>query len=187
VSAPLASTDTPGVYKRGSRFVAIYRDNLGKQRSKSARTTTEAKRIRTASMADVRRGEYQEKSRRRFDEYAREWIDTYQGSRGRGLRETTRAGYRSALELRAIPYFGRKLLSEITTPDIQRYMQSLFDDELNLGNSAMANSVKPVRALFTTAVQHGLIRHNPQPQPCVPPVHDKHHGDDNAGEGNAHS
>lgn len=161
MSAPLVSTDTPGVYKRGSRYVATWRDPSGKQRSKSARNVTEAKQIRASMQADVQRGEYQPKSRVRFDDYAAEWIVTYQGQRRRGLRETTRRVYRSNLERHAIPFFGRTALSDIDTPLVQSFLQHVFDKPGELGNEALGNAIKPLRALFSSAVKEGLIRHNP--------------------------
>ena len=41
----LVPTSTPGIYKRGSRYVIRYRDPHGKQRQRSARTLAEARRL----------------------------------------------------------------------------------------------------------------------------------------------
>jgi hypothetical protein len=48
MAAKLESTNTPGVYRRGSRYAVIYRDADGRQRQESARTLDEARRRRTA-------------------------------------------------------------------------------------------------------------------------------------------
>ena len=42
MSAGREKTKTPGVYKRGDRYTAIWRDNQGRQRSQSATTIGEA-------------------------------------------------------------------------------------------------------------------------------------------------
>lgn len=166
MSAPLVSTDTPGVYRRGGRYVAIYRDPAGRQRSKSARTIKEAKAIRATHAADVHRGEFREQSRVRFADYAREWIDSYQGRRGR-FRETTRQEYRRTLEQRAIPFFARHTLSSITPGDVRRYVLNLSANGA-LSDSSIANAVKPLRACLATAVQEDLIRHNPARDVVLP-------------------
>jgi len=59
-SRKLIATDTPGVFRRGSRFVVVFRDASGRQRKKAARTKAEAKAIKAAVTTDVRRGEYRQ-------------------------------------------------------------------------------------------------------------------------------
>ncbi len=54
----LVRTKTPGVYKRGGRYVVTFRDPSGKPRKRFASTYTEAKRLKSALSADVARGEY---------------------------------------------------------------------------------------------------------------------------------
>jgi hypothetical protein len=56
---PLVKTGTPGVYKRGNRYVVVYYAG-GKQRKESARTMAEARRLKDARRADVARGEFHE-------------------------------------------------------------------------------------------------------------------------------
>ena len=58
MSAPLVKTATPGIYKRGSRYVVVFRDAYGKQRKRSARTLAEARDLKSTLTADVARGEY---------------------------------------------------------------------------------------------------------------------------------
>jgi hypothetical protein len=41
MAAPLVKTKTPGIYRRGSRYVFSYRDPEGKQRWESCRTLDE--------------------------------------------------------------------------------------------------------------------------------------------------
>jgi integrase len=156
----MEKTQTPGVYRRGSRYVAIYRDNAGKQRSKSARTLKEAKAIRTAHSADVLRGEYRAPSRVRFEEYALAWVDGH-----RGIRDTTRQDYKRSLEQRAIPFFGRVALTDIDRSSLKAYVRHLegirLKDGSPLSDASIENAVKPVRACLEEALDEELIRSNP--------------------------
>jgi hypothetical protein len=70
-SRALATTSHPGVYRRGSRWVAVYRED-GRQRKQSASTFREAREIkirRTAEAASRRAG-------RTLHSYALESVDT---------------------------------------------------------------------------------------------------------------
>ena len=95
----LAKTSTPGIFKRGSRYVVVFRDPQGKQRKRSARTLAEARELKATLTADVRRGEYRALSKVTFAEYAPEWIASYQGRTSRGIRPETLADYRADLGL----------------------------------------------------------------------------------------
>ncbi len=55
-------TRTPGIYKRGSRYVFSYRVD-GRQRWESCRTTDEARRAKAARTTDIGRGEFEGRSR----------------------------------------------------------------------------------------------------------------------------
>src|SRR5436309_5119681 len=79
----LVKTSTPGIYKRGGRYVVVFRDPHGKQRKRSARTLAEARDLKAALTADVRRGEYRTLSKLTFGEYATEWVGSYSGRTSR--------------------------------------------------------------------------------------------------------
>jgi integrase len=152
-------TTTPGIYRRGSRYVVRFRDPQGRQRQRSACTLAEARALKAALVADVRRGEYRALSRVSFADYAREWIAGYQGRTGRGIRPETLADYARDLELHALPYFGRRLLAEIEPRDVKGFARTLAD--AGKAPATVRAVMAPVRALFATAVEEGLIRHNP--------------------------
>jgi len=121
MSAPLVKTATPGIYKRGSRYVVVFRDAYGKQRKRSARTLAEARDLKSTLTADVARGEYRTVSKVGFTEYALEWIEHYGGRTSRGIREQTKAEYKYRLEQYAIPFFGRMQLAAIEPRDLKRF------------------------------------------------------------------
>jgi hypothetical protein len=62
MAAKMEKTRTPGIYKRGSRYVFAYRVD-GKQRWESCRTLDEARRAKAARATDIGRGEFEERSR----------------------------------------------------------------------------------------------------------------------------
>lgn len=129
--AKLERTRTPGVYKRGDRYTITYRDQDGRQRWESARTYDDARKLKAKRTQEVERGEWHQQSRVRFAEYAREWVERYQG-RGRGFREDTRDDYRRDLERYAIPFLDARLkrtVSQVTPRDIANFVGWLCDDE----------------------------------------------------------
>jgi integrase len=197
MAAKLEKTKTPGVYRRGGRYVVVYYVE-GKQRRESAPNYELARKLKAARQADIARGEFHEQSRTCFADYAMEWVKRYQG-RGHGFRESTRDNYRSDLQRYVLPYFGAtKRLAQLTPRDIANFVAWLCDERAQakhadrlradarqrpsgtqrkrLSDSSVANIVKPVRACLATAVAEGLIRQNPArdvPMPHRSTVEDK--------------
>jgi integrase len=160
MSAKLEKTKTPGIFKRGSRYVFSYRVS-GKQRWESARTLEEARHAKSARLTDIGRGEHQEKSRLTFHAYACEWVKRYQGG-SRGIREATRAEYERVLEQYAFEHFPESLkLTEITPSHIARFVGWLCEPDRRLSDKSVRNYVGPVSACLESAKEEGLIRLNP--------------------------
>jgi len=159
MAAPLEKTNVPGVYRRGSRYAVTYRDPSGKQRQRSAATLAEARLLKAELTADVKRGSYREQSRLTLAEYVDEWIRTYAGRTTRGLRPQTLAEYRRMLELHILPVLGRRLLTEIEP----RHVRGLAADLGAAGKrpQTVRNILAPLRALFATAVEDGVVRSSP--------------------------
>jgi len=127
--APMVKTSTPGIYKRGSRYVVVYRAN-GQQRKEAVRTLKEARDLKAKRTQQVNDGEYQEASRQTLHEYAREWVERYRGRGRHGFREQTRDDYRRMLEAYALAYFPERLrLTEITPLHVSRFIAWLCDAE----------------------------------------------------------
>lgn len=155
----LERTRTPGVYKRGGRYVVRFRDASGKQRKRFAKTYKEAIRLKSALATDVDRGDYRESSRITLSEYAAEWIETYVGRTNRGLGEGTRADYLGSLEREILPRLGRFRLSVLEPRDLKRLARDL--SEQGLAPASVKKTIAPLRALLATALEEGLIRTNP--------------------------
>lgn len=175
-SAPkLERTKTPGVYRRGGRYVVTFTDPAGRRKKRFARTYKEAVRVKSELRTDVGRGDYREQQRVAFSDYAAEWIDTYTGRTASGIRPQTREDYagllgfdrdpetgerRIAIPSRgAVGFFGRRRLSEIEPRDVKAYTASLARGGLQ--PSSVRKVLAPVRALLATAVEDGLLRSNP--------------------------
>lgn len=135
MAAKLERTRTPGIFKRGSRYVFSYRVN-GKQRWESCRTLEEARRAKSARQTDIGRGEFEERSRITLHEFLigdpekgqPGWIDRYQGTGRRGFREETRDGYRGMLAKYALRFFpARTRLTDVTPSAIATFVGWLCD------------------------------------------------------------
>jgi integrase len=165
MAAAMVKTRTPGIYRRGSRYVVVYRYR-GQQRKRFARTYAEARTLKATLGADVARGEHRELGKTTFEAYAREWIDSYQGRTTRGFRESTRVGYRRTIENKAIPFFRKRaaLLGELEPKDVRMFVAWLFDEKAQgrkLGAGTVRGHMAAVKVLLATAVEDGLLRHNP--------------------------
>ena len=71
MAAPMEKTRHAGIYRRGRRYVIVYRMD-GRQHWESARTLDAARRLKSSRTADRDRGEVQEQSRIMFRAYAEE-------------------------------------------------------------------------------------------------------------------
>ena len=180
MAAKLEKTRTPGIFKRGSRYVFSYRAN-GKQRWESCRTLDEARRAKAARTTDIGRGEFEERSRITLHEYAREWIERYQGTGRRGFREETRTEYRALLDRFALRYFPRQTkLTEITPSQIASFIGWLCEQtkpaatkedpkrRVRLSDKTVRNALGPLTACLASARREGLIRHSPATGAALP-------------------
>jgi integrase len=183
MSAPMVKTKTPGIYKRGSRYVVTYR-HQGKLRKESCRTLEEARQIKAERTRQIHSGEFSARSRVTLREYALEWIDRYQGRGGQhGFRESTRNDYRSALDRWILKsrgddgswrgYFPEKTrLSEVTPQHVNEFIQWLSGQtgatRKPLADQTIRNAFNPLRALFASAVREGLLRSNPTVAAALP-------------------
>ncbi|HEY4895404.1 MAG TPA: phage integrase SAM-like domain-containing protein, partial [Solirubrobacteraceae bacterium] len=172
MSAPMIKTATPGIFKRGSRYVLTYRVE-GVQKWESCRTLEEARRTKSARATDIERGEFEQRSRVKLRDYAEEWIERYLGRGRGGFREGTRDEYRRQLDQYVLPYFGAAKLTEITPSKVAAFVGHLCeqtkpaptkadkDRRVPLSDATVRNIMAPLRACLATAVREGLIRSNP--------------------------
>ncbi len=150
----LEKTKTPGIYKRGNRYVVIWR-HRGKQHKSFHRTLAEAREAKGERQAGSRRPS----TKQPFADYARAWLDGYQGRTARGLDEDTRESYRRAVELYAIPFFDGFRMCDVEQPDVRRYIAHL--QARGLAASSIRKYAAPLKAMFSTAIEDGDLVQNP--------------------------
>jgi integrase len=164
MAAPTIKTKHPGIYKRGSRYMIVYRAN-GKQRYESFRTLDDARRAKAARTTDIERGEFEERSRVTLHEFSLEWVERYQGRGRRGFREGTREDYRRQLKQYVLKHFSQRTrLTDVTPSKVAGFIAWLCDEQAQgrvLSDATVRNIMAPLRACLTTAVREGLIRSNP--------------------------
>ena len=161
--AAMEKTRTPGIFKRGSRYVVVYYA-AGKQRKESARTLEAARRLKSERETEVAKAKYREPSRTTLHEYALDWVARYQGGR-RGLRDAGRAEYRRILEQYVLEFFPADLrLDEISPKRVAQYVGWLCEpraDGTRLSDKSVRNYVGPLSACLESARLEGEIDSNP--------------------------
>lgn len=172
MAAKLEKTKTPGIFKRGSRYVFAYRVD-GRQKWESARTLDEARNVKSERITDARRGELEERSTVTLHEYAREWVERYQGNGKRGFRDETRAEYRALLNGYALCYFPKGTrLQSIGPRDVALFIDWLVKRKARGGGTltdkSVRNALGPLRAVLASAKREGLIRDNPAVGAALP-------------------
>lgn len=157
-SQRMVATNHPGIYRRGSRYVVVWR-HRGQQRKRSLRTLTEAKRFKAQTEA----GDTAPTSREPFVSYARRWLDGYYGRTAKGLADSTRDAYADAVSRVIVPYFEKKhprvRLDQLTPSDLRGFIAHLAGE--GLAPSSVRRYFAPLRAMLATAYEDGLLTRNP--------------------------
>jgi integrase len=156
MAARMQKTRHTGIYKRGNRYVIVWKHN-GHQHKQAFRTLAEA---REAQGKRRQYGERRPPTRQTFEEYARAWLDTYTGRTRRGRPGSlTSADYRRSLD-RAVKFFGpRRRLAEVEPPDVRGYVRELEAE--GMAPSSVRKRLAPLRAMFATAVEDGALPRDP--------------------------
>jgi integrase len=164
----LIRTATPGIYRKDNRYIVVFRDPSGRQRKRSARTLAEARAVKSSLTADVNRNEYVAESKVSFTDYAKRWIETYDGRTARGIRSHTLRDYRRQLGLDAdgeatgrgaVTHFGRTPLAAIRPQDVKAYAAKVA--ARGVARNTVRLALAPVKAMLATAHEEGVIRSNP--------------------------
>jgi hypothetical protein len=153
---PLQRTSVAGVYRRGSRFVVVYR-SAGRQRKQAVATLAEARTVKLARDAEDR----EQRRGPTVHSFALGWLDHYTGSGRDSVRENTRQEYRRLLETFALRYFDGK----VRVRDLDRAALQGFADWLTarsgrdgrLSDRAVTNALTPLRLVLGAAVASGLL------------------------------
>jgi hypothetical protein len=164
---PLERTDAPGIYRRGSKYVVVYRAE-GRQRKQYAHTRAEARAIKLERDGEAR-------ALRRVPTlhgFSLSWLDRYAGTGHDSVRANTRVEYRRLLVNFALTYFDR----EVRVRDLDRAAVQHFVDWLTtrpgragrLCDRSIANALTPLRLALDAAVAKGLLDANPAEHVVLP-------------------
>jgi integrase len=147
-------TRHPGVFKRGNRYVIVWR-HRGRQHKSFHRTLAEAREAKSSREA----GDKRPTSKVSVEDYFAEWIESYAGRTSRGFSETTRPEYRRPIDAHVLPRWGAWRLADVEPADVRE----LFGAMRNAGasTSAIRKLRAALSAMFATAVDDGLVRANP--------------------------
>jgi integrase len=170
MAAKLTKTKTPGVYKRGSRYLVAYRDADGTQRRESTVSYNAACELKHEREAEAKL-RASGSGPTRLGDYALEWVERYNGRGRRGFREITRKEYRRDLKHYVLPYFGGRTLSQITPRDVANFVGWLCDGHAQgrvLADATVRRILAPLRSCLATAMHEGLIRTNPTAGASLP-------------------
>jgi integrase len=169
MAAPLQRTATPGVYARGSRWLAVYLEG-GRQRRRSAATFREAREIRIRAIA-------QEAARRAgatLHSYALEWVDHYAGRGAHDvINDRTRREYRRLLITYALAYFApEERLRDIDEQRARGFVDWLCrltdEDGHRLCDRSVRNAVLPLQSCLRHAARAGLLGDPSEPMIFLP-------------------
>jgi hypothetical protein len=123
---PLIRIESPGVYRRGSCYVVVYRSG-GRQCKQSAVTRLEARTLKLERDADAR----EQRRGPALHAYALDWLGRYAGSGHDSVRENTRREYRRLLVNFALNYFDREMrVRDLDRARVQRERRFLTRAEL---------------------------------------------------------
>jgi integrase len=156
MAAKMEKTKWPGIYRRGSRVVVVW-EHYGRQHKQSFRTMAEARETQGKRR---QHGEKRPPTLQSFEQYAREWLDTYTGRTKRGRPgDLTETDYRRSVD-RAIKFFGsRRRLADVEAPDVRAYVRELEGE--GMAPSSVRKRLAPLRAMFATAVEDAAIPRDP--------------------------
>jgi integrase len=182
--AKLEKTRWPGIYRRGKRWVYAWTDATGNARRGTADSREDASRLKAEEEQRAKLGDAPATTSRRLtvgayalDLFGAETdrhgtdhqVGRYQGRRG-AIRDNTRDEYRRDIERYWLPPLGRRALADITTPALGRVIGDLAarDGDSYLADRTLRRLFAPMAALMATAVDEGLIPHNPARDATLP-------------------
>lgn len=169
MAAPLKRTATPGVYERGSRWVAVYLED-GRQRRRSALTFREAREIKVRATAQ----EASRKAGPTVHAYALEWVDHYTGRGAHDvINDRTRREYRRLLITYALAYFApEERLRDIDEHRARGFVDWLCrptdDDGHRLCDRSVRNAVLPLHSCLRHAARAGRLGDGAEPLILLP-------------------
>jgi integrase len=155
----LVRTDTPGIYRRGNRYIAVtYRHGRRiKTTHDTKRDACEARARRTCGAPLP--------SRERFEDYTERWLVEYRGRTSRGLAPSTREAYAWTMRTYVIPYFRGTRIGDLRRADVKRFIDHLASIKprqpqqgvTRLAGSTIRKILTPLKAMLAEAHELDLL------------------------------
>jgi len=103
------------------KWLGRYRDETGRERTKTFATKGDALAWARAKEASVERGEHVDPSRSRItiEEWSQEWLDSLR------VKPSTRVGYESLMRNQVLPRWGSVRLNQIAPADVRKWIASM--------------------------------------------------------------
>ncbi len=154
MATSLEKTRTPGIYRRGSRYVVTWR-HRGQQHKSFHRTYEEAREAKAQRQA----GDSRPAARVGLVAYFEEWIETYAGRTSRGFSETSREEYRRVMKVHVVKKWRTWKLAEVEPADVRELLGTLRRSGVSTTEIRKTRSTLSV--MFATAVEDGVLGSNP--------------------------
>jgi integrase len=164
---PLEPSGVAGIYRRGSKFVVVYRVK-GRQRKQSVGTLAEARAVKLRRDGEARAL----RCGPTLHEFSLSWLDRYAGTGHDSVRTHTRREYRRLLVNYALTYFDREVrVRELDRAAVQHFVDWLTMQpgrDGRLCDRSISNALTPLRLALDAAVAEGLLDANPAEQIVLP-------------------
>lgn len=147
------------------RWQARYRDPSGRERARNFTRRIDAERFLALVEVEKVRGEWvdPEAGKVTVAEFSERWYATTVA-----LKPKTRAGYRSLLDSRILPYIGHLQLRRVDPLLVREWIADLREDGISASRIRQARNV--THAVFELAQQASLVARNPVEGIKTPPL-----------------
>ena len=136
-------------------YDVVYRDHVGKQRSKVHRTKYDAEQFEATTRADMVRGDWIDptQSRERVAAWGERWLATKEDkSKAHLLR------CKGILNNQILPWFGQAPIGNVSHADVQAWLASDLKD---FSSSTRQKARGSLKEIFDLAVLSGALKQNP--------------------------
>lgn len=150
---------------KGGGWQARYRDPTGRERARTFVRRVDAERFLNVIETDKLRGQWldPEAGKVTVAEFSERWYATTVS-----LKPKTRAGYRSLLDSRILPYLGHLQLRQVDPLVVREWVADLQDADISASRIRQARNV--IHAIFGLAQQSSRIVRNPVEGVKTPPL-----------------
>jgi integrase len=162
--APRRKRMAEGLYIENGKWLAIYRDQDGRQRSKTlplVRNVSQAKKARRTLLADLEAKRIAPASNVTVTALADQWLASRRG-RVRARTYETDSRYVALVKT----FFGRRRAQDVTPAEVERFLVALRSGAVGasgkpLAEWTMTNALKTLRMVMNKAMLDGTVMFNP--------------------------